>query len=191
MPSWKTLISAWLATAEEKAAHLKALIRIDQLMLPHVTAGEGERRAARYFPERLPIGIYRAGRGVLVYVVADPWLDEFRMFLERHAVLVRALPAWTLRTVVPPQLPGVGDRAEEVVRNQLLTPLPLEVIDELRWNFEQVRSHPNLSMPRPRRAVLQGPHCDSAPRFKALYRCGSRTATWHSRGSDRTQSKLP
>ena len=47
----------WLATAEEKAAHLKTLTLIDQLMLPHVTAGEGERRAARYFPERLPIGI--------------------------------------------------------------------------------------------------------------------------------------
>jgi hypothetical protein len=107
----------WLATAEEKAAHLKALTRIDQLMLPHVTTGEGERRATRYFPERLPIGIHPAGRGVLVYVVSDPWLDEFRIFLERHAVLVRALPAWTLRIVVPPHLPGVGGQAKETRRS--------------------------------------------------------------------------
>jgi hypothetical protein len=57
---------------------------------------------ARYFPDRLPIGIHLAGRGVVVYVVTDPWLDEFRVFLERHAALLRALPAWTLRIVVPP-----------------------------------------------------------------------------------------
>ena len=161
----------WLATAEEKAAHLKTLTRIDQLMLPHVTAGEGERRATRYFPERLPIGIHPAGRGVLVYVVADPWLDEFRIFLERHAVLVRALPAWTLRIVVPPHLPGVGDRAKEVVRNQLLTPLPLEVIDELRWYFEQVRSHPTPSRCHDLdERFYRARTAYSAPRFKALYR---------------------
>ena len=161
----------WLATAEEKTAHLKALTRIDQLMLPHVTAGEGERRAARYFPERLPIGIHPAGRGVLVYVVADPWLDEFRLFLERHAVLIRALPAWTLRIVVPPHLAGVGERAKQVVRNQLLTPLPLEVIDELRWYFEQVRSHPTPSRCHDLdERFYRARTAYSAPRFKALYR---------------------
>ena len=74
----------WLGTAEEKAAHLIALTRIDPTKLPHVTVGEGDARTTRYFPERLPIGIHLAGRGVLVYVVADPWLDEFRVFLERQ-----------------------------------------------------------------------------------------------------------
>jgi hypothetical protein len=57
------------------------------------------------------------------------------------------------------------------VWNQLLTPLRAEVTDELRWYFEQTRTHPALS------------RCDdlderfyiardifSAPRFKALYR---------------------
>ena len=82
----------WLGTAEEKAAHLTALTRIDPTNLPHVTVGEGDARITRYFPERLPIGIHLAGRGVVVYVVTDPWLDEFRVFLERHAALLRALP---------------------------------------------------------------------------------------------------
>jgi hypothetical protein len=58
----------------------------------------------------------------LVYVVADPWLDDFRVFLERHAALLRAPLAWTLRIVVPPQFPGIGLRAKQVVWNQLLTP---------------------------------------------------------------------
>jgi hypothetical protein len=161
----------WLGTAEEKAAHLTALTRIDPTNLPHITVGEGDARTIRYFPERLPIGIQLAGRGVVVYVVADPWLDDFRVFLERHAALLRALPAWTLRIVVPPQFPGIGLRAKQVVWNQLLTPLMPPVVDELRWYFEQARTHPAPS------------RCDdlderfykardtfSAPRFKALYK---------------------
>jgi hypothetical protein len=131
----------WLGTAEEKAAHLLSLTRIGQADLPHVSIGEGEARTVRYFPDRLPIDIHLAGRGVLVRVVTDPWLDEFRVFLERHAALLRALPAWTLRIVVPPHFPDMAQRAKQVVWNQLLTPLRTEVLDELRWDFEQLRSH--------------------------------------------------
>ena len=117
----------WLGTAEEKAAHLLALTRIAQVDLPHVSVGEGEARAVRYFPDRLPIGIHPAGRGVVVYVVTDPWLDEFRVFLIRHAALLHALPAWTLRIVVPPQFPDVGQRAKQAFWNQLLSPFKPEI----------------------------------------------------------------
>jgi hypothetical protein len=89
----------WLGPADEKISHLVALLRIQPAELPHVAAG-GDARTVRYFPERLPIGIHPAGRGVVVYVIADPWLDEFRVFLIRHAALLHALPAWTLRIVV-------------------------------------------------------------------------------------------
>jgi hypothetical protein len=85
----------WLRTAEEKSAHLTTLLRIEPADLPHISTGEGDGRTVRYFPDRLPIGIHPAGRGVVVYVVTDPWLDEFRVFLLRHAALLRALPAWT------------------------------------------------------------------------------------------------
>src|ERR671923_1712018 len=102
----------WLGTADEKAAHLLALTRIGQADLLHVSVGEGEARTVRYFPDRLPIGIHLAGRRVVVYVVTDPWLDEFRVFLERHAALLRALPAWTLRIVVPPQFPDIAQRSK-------------------------------------------------------------------------------
>lgn len=135
----------WRGTAEEKAAHLTALTQIDPANLPHVTVGEGEARTTRYFPERLPIGIHLAGRGVLVYVVTDPWLDEFRVFLERHAAVLRALPAWTLRIAVPPHFPEIGQRAKQVVWNQLLTPLKPATLEELRWFFDQVRTHPTPS----------------------------------------------
>jgi hypothetical protein len=161
----------WLATPDEKVLHLTTLTMISPEQLPHVTVGVGEARTVRYFPERLPIGIHLAGRGMIVYVVTDPVLDEFRVFLQRHAPLLRALPAWTLRIVVTPHLPHVGEFAEAAVRDQLLTPLPDVVRDEMRWYFEQARAHPAPS------------HCDdlderffrsrtafAAPRFKVLYR---------------------
>lgn len=163
--------SVWLGTAGEKSAHLTTLIRIEPADLPHISVGEGDARTVRYFPDRLPIGIHPAGRGVVVYVVTDPWLDEFRVFLVRHAALLRALPAWTLRIVVPPQFPDIGQRAKQVVWNQLLTPLKPVTIDELRWYFEQARAHP-----APSRCddlderFYKAREAFSLPRFKALYK---------------------
>ena len=161
----------WLGTADEKAAHLLALTRIEQADLPHVSVGEAEARTVRYFPDRLPIGIHLAGRGVVVYVVIDPWLDEFRVFLERHAALLRALPAWTLRIVVPSQFVDIAQRSKQVVWNQLLTPFKTETMDELRWYFEQVRSHPTPSRSDDLdERFYRARDAFSAPRFKALYR---------------------
>jgi hypothetical protein len=163
----------WLATADDKAAHLLALTRIEQADLPHVSVGDGEARTVRYFPDRLPIGIHLAGRGVVVYVVIDPWLDEFRVFLERHAALLRALPAWTLRIVVPPHFPDIAQRSKQVVWNQLLTPLRTQTLDELRWCFEQVRAHPTPSRSNDLdERFYRARDAFSAPRFKALYRVG-------------------
>lgn len=160
----------WLGTAEEKAAHLTALTQIDPTKLPPATVGD-DARTTRYFPERLPIGIHLAGRGVLVYVVTEPALDEFRIFLERHAAVLRALAAWTLRIVVPPHLPEMGQRAKQVAWNQLLTPLKPTVIDELRWYFEQTRTHPAPSRCNDLdERFYRARDAFSAPRFKALYR---------------------
>jgi hypothetical protein len=161
----------WLGTPEEKTAHLRALASINTADLPHVTIGEGHRRTIRYFPDRLPIGIHLEGRGVIVYVVTDQILDEFRVFLERHALVLRALRAWTLRIVVPPHLAKVDQRTKQVVWNQLLTPLRAEVIDELRWYFEQARTHaaPSRYHDLDER-FFRARDAFSAPRFKALYR---------------------
>jgi hypothetical protein len=161
----------WLGTAEEKAAHLMALAAINPAELPHMIIGDGDKRTTRYFPERLPIGIHPDGRGELVYLVTDATLDEFRVFLERHAPVLRALRAWMLRIVVPPDLPKIGQRAKQVVWNQLLTPLRAEVIDELRWYFARARTHPAPSRCSDLdERFFQAREVFSAPRFKALYR---------------------
>ena len=118
----------------------------------------------------MPIGILPARRGVVVYVVTDPWLDEFRLFLLRHAALLRALPARTLRIVVPPQFPDIGQRAKQVVWNQLMTPLETDILDELRWYFEQARAHPTPSRSCDLdERFYRARDAFSEPRFKALY----------------------
>jgi hypothetical protein len=161
----------WLGNTDEKTAHVLALTRIAETDLPHVTVDDGEHRRVRHFPDRLPIGIHPAGRGVVVYVVSDPWLDEFRVFLERHAALLRSLPSWTLRIVVPPQFPDIAQRSKQVVWNQLLTPLGTETLDEIRWYFEQVRSHPTPSRSDDLdERFYRARDAFSAPRFKALYK---------------------
>jgi len=161
----------WLATSDEKAAHLTALTPIAPEDLPHAVVGVGDARKVRRFPDSLPIGVHPAGRGVIVYVVNDPWLDDFRVFLERHAAVLRSLPAWTLRIVVPPQFPGIGARALEAVQGQLQSPLRPFAIQELRWFFETVRVGPSTDRGADRDERFQrARRAFAGARFKALYK---------------------
>jgi hypothetical protein len=74
-------------------------------------------------------------------------------------------------SVVPPQFPGIAQRAKQVVWNQLLTPLKTDMLQELRWYFEQVRSHPTPSRSDDLdERFYEAREVFSAPRFKALYR---------------------
>lgn len=155
----------WLATADDKASNLTALTSIAPVDLPHATTGEGDTRKVRYFPERLPIGIHPAGRGVLVYVVDRPNLDDFRVFLERYSALFRALPTWTLRIVAPPQLPGIGERARKAVEDQMMRPMRAVTVDEMRWYFEQLRASSPSDIERFNRCR----RAFSAPRSQAIY----------------------
>lgn len=164
----------WLATTEEKVAHVTTLTRVALENLPRETIVRGTDRIVRYFPERMPIGIHPAGRGVLVYVITDGVLDHFRAFVQHHAALLRAFRVWTLRIVVPPHLAVLDSFAREAVESQLLTPLPAEVIDEMRWYFEQARAHPTPTRAGPLADLDERFYRDrtafSAPRFKVLYK---------------------
>ena len=71
---------------------------------PHLVIRQRDQQRVRYFPDRLPIGVHPSGHVVFVHLHADPLRDEFRDFLQRHAALLEALPAWTIRIVVPAHL---------------------------------------------------------------------------------------
>lgn len=157
----------WLSTAEEKAAHLTAITRIAPEDLPHVTIRPGDATTVRFFPERLPIGIHPESGGVLVFVISDPCLDDFRAFLIRHAKMLRALPSWTLRMVLPPHLQCVGGAAKDAVVGQLLSPARASTVEEMRWYFEKVRLGHDEAMEA---RYISARQAFSGRRIRALYR---------------------
>lgn len=90
----------WLVTAEDKAHRLSA----------DVTS----------FPDRQPIGIAPDGRLVVLYVATEPYSSRFVAFLQHRHELLRRLPTWTLRIVVPATPVGL-DAAYVIAVNKELT----------------------------------------------------------------------
>jgi hypothetical protein len=129
----------WLATPEEKVAHLTTLTRVPLEDLPRVVIGQGDARQVRHFPDRLPIGVHPEGRVVLVYLLVDPWRDEFRSFLQRHAAMLAGLSAWTVKVGLPAHLAGLAELMQKEARAQIAMPLRDVIREELRWYFERLR----------------------------------------------------
>jgi hypothetical protein len=119
----------WLATPDEKVAHLTTLTRIPLEDFPHLVIGQGDARQVRYFPDRLPIGIHPEGRVVLVYLVIDPSRDEFRSFLQRHVAMLAGLSAWTVRVGLPTHMAGLAERMQKDARAQIAAPLRDMIIE--------------------------------------------------------------
>src|SRR4029078_5378974 len=88
--------------------------------------------------DKLPIGVSLDGRShVLLYLLSEPIGDDFRIFLRRHAELLRALPAWSIRLLVPTGVESeVVNVYEAVFREELATPLHPTVANELRWFYQ-------------------------------------------------------
>lgn len=161
----------WLATEREKIAHFTRVTRLSRSELPHISFGVQPDETVRYFAEKLPIGIDPDGRRhVFIYLVTRRLPIDFRVFLHRYGNLLRTLPAWTVRVLVPPHLIGAVALHEAAARDELAMPLPPATVDELRWYFEQRRdaaADPAIvADPRFQRASAMF----GAPRFRVLYR---------------------
>jgi hypothetical protein len=92
----------WLATEQDKLGHFTLTHRIPRQDVPALTFHRGDGETARYFPDKLPIGLdHDRGTYIFLYLVTRDVPIDFRAFLERHAELLRALPAWTLPAVGP------------------------------------------------------------------------------------------
>jgi hypothetical protein len=107
----------------------------------------------------LPIGIHPEGRVVLVYLLVDPWRDEFRSFLQHHVVMLAGLTAWTVKVGLPAHLGGLADQMQKEARAQIAAPLRDVVRDEPRWYFERLRegrsSHRRTQMPNDSSALSE------------------------------------
>jgi hypothetical protein len=161
----------WLATEEDKVVFFSLMApSLPRERLPHVVVGKGAGRQLRLFPEDQPIGVTTTGRVVFTYLVTAWGMEALRVFVQRHADLLRALPGWTLRLVLPPQLADSMKRFEDVARDEL-TPLEPRLLAELKWYFAKRRSTPN-----PRALSFEDPEfwehqaAFASPQFQQLYR---------------------
>jgi hypothetical protein len=166
--------TAWLATESEKVAHFSLHSRVPVDDLPSLTFRGVDGETIRRFPDKLPIAIDTDREApVFLFLVTRSAPIDFRAFLERHADLLRALPAWVLRVIFPQHLTSAVSAYHAAFREQLALPLRLSVMEELRWYFEArargVReAHERFDLAE--RAF-------GTPRFRVLYRC------WRERGN--------
>jgi hypothetical protein len=120
-------------------------------VVPHLRFGEGKDKTTRYFPEKLPIGVPRDGHKphVFLYLVTGEVPAEFRVFLLRHADLLKTVDEWTIRLLVPRRFRKAAALYRYAVRDAFATPLTPAQVDELDWFYRaRQASRPTLRPPR-------------------------------------------
>jgi hypothetical protein len=157
----------WLATEREKLAHFTLTHRIPRQDLPSLTFRGEDAETVRYFPDKLPIGLDSDGRTqTFLYLLTQDLPVDFRGFLERHAELLRALRAWTVRVLVPLHKTEAVPLYEEAFHQHFGSPLRPAVLEELRWYFRARRD----AAKGPDERFDQAARAFDTPRFRALHR---------------------
>src|SRR5580704_8307530 len=164
----------WLGTEQDKLAYfivglLKTRLQKDEY--PRLVFGEGDNHTVRYFPDKLPIGVEDDGgrRHVFLYLVTRDVPADFRMFLHRHAELLRALPEWTIRLLVPRRFRKAATLYRYAVRDEFATPLKPSTTEELEWFFRARQGDIQTSSPADL-DLATAARKFSAARFRALHR---------------------
>jgi hypothetical protein len=165
----------WLGSEQDKVAHFLTTTSLDRDALPRLAFGVKPHITVRHFPDKLPIGVSPDGRRhAFLYLLVHPLPQDFRVFLRRHAELLRALPSWSIQLLVPVEQPDTEGRAqhlaelyESAFRQELAAPLDPVTANELRWFWEASTLAPAVAedtrMRRARRIF-------GTPRFRALRR---------------------
>jgi hypothetical protein len=163
----------WLGTESDKRNYFMRLLqgRVDIREFPRLTFVGTTGKTHRYFPDKLPIGIEQSRSDyVFVYLITSPVPMDFRLFLLRHAEVLRALRRWTIRVLVPSPFARAVTLFGHAAREQLATPLPPSAVEDLEWFFaERRRRQDQLSQSvseRFRNAAMMF----RAPQFQALNR---------------------
>ena len=185
MRSWRDPQCSWLGTERDKMNYFEAYLEKDlpKDWYPHLSFGEGQQKTTRYFPEKLPIGTPRDGarRHVFLYLVTREVPSEFRLFLLRHADLLRAVDEWTIRLLVPRRLRKAVAIYRYAVRDAFATPLTPQQADELDWFFRARQGTATSQAPDPDLNLANASRKFGAGRFRALHRrweYGGKPALW-------------
>lgn len=166
----------WLATEREKVSHFTLLLRsrLNPEELPHLAFGKGPSKTLRYFPDKLPIGVQKDGRHVFTYLVNRHAPVDFRPFLHRHAELLKALPRWTMRLLVPGHLAESAALYETAWSEEFGRPLRPSTANELRWYFDERRHLESGGQPHDEPRFERARQAFGAPRYRVLYRSWQR-----------------
>ncbi|HLG58927.1 MAG TPA: hypothetical protein VI485_26510 [Vicinamibacterales bacterium] len=160
----------WLTTEAEKVSYLAALTPPEAVNdSPNSSADAGLARLARPFSSAFPIGIAASGQAVVFYLATVPWTDEFRTFVQAHTEFLHRVGSWALRLVFPRPLDRVYHAYQQVIHEELETPLHHATIAELKSGSSDRQPRPEHASRRnqlgslPRSAV---PHDDSIPSIR-------------------------
>lgn len=164
----------WLGTERDKVSYFTTRASVPRDHLPALTfravAAESDRvpgETVRHFTDKWPIGVSDDARThVFVYVATEAHPMNFRVFLERHAALLRQLPGWTVRVVLPRHRHGAVARFESAFREQLLSPVSLATQDEAGWYFRESQG----TAPELNERYFRGEHAFGEPRFRAVFK---------------------
>ena len=165
----------WLGAEQDKVAHFLTTTSLDRDALPRVVFGNSPNLTVRHFPDKLPIGISPDGRQhIFLYLLVSPLVDDFRVFLRRHAELLRALPAWSIQLLVPVtqtdregRAQDLADLYERAFRQELGAPLDPVTANELRWFWEASTLASGVT---DEKRLRRGRRIFGTPRFRALRR---------------------
>jgi hypothetical protein len=131
---------SWLGLARDKAAAFtKPPWCVPPDALPRTTVGG----VVRPSPDPFPIGLAPDGSWRFLYLVTTPIPTAFRGFLTRHEALLRTLPSWRLRLLIPPALADARDAYLRTV-HQVLTPRVADVVETRLDAAQLAHSYPRL-----------------------------------------------
>jgi len=162
----------WFVSEAEKVAFVRRMAPSFPLeRLPHVRVGSGPSARLKLFPDDVLMGVDEAHRPWFVYVVTSPVEEDWREVFSRHGDLLAALPQWTFRACIPPELTPQMARIHLVFRNELAEPLSASTVADLKWHFEQLRSRAGGRTRREEDRFQQGQvQLMVTPRFRVLHR---------------------
>jgi hypothetical protein len=166
----------WLGTEKDKVGYFQRYDRFgDKLrddVFPKVVYGAGDSKTIRHFPDKLPIGIAKTDRDrhLFVYLVRHERPDEFRVFLGRHAELLRHLFEWTIRIVFPRRFVKARSLYQWAIREELATPLDHRLVDELDWYFRSKHGRDLSNVKTPDLTMAEAAKKFRAARYQALER---------------------
>jgi hypothetical protein len=172
----------WLGTERDKRTYFHEGLERDlpDAWYPHLTFGCGAETTTRFFPEKLPIGVPLHGerRHVFLYLATSEVPAEFRLFLVRHADLLRSVDEWTVRVLMPRRLRKAAALYRYAVRDAFMMPLTPREADELDWYFRGRRGELVCPSHDPDLDLTTAARKFAAARYEALYR------VWQQRGDD-------